>query len=158
MGSKKLNGPIFMRWLYILDDVDRHYSLKIMQHSSLTADVLVGVWAHFFNRKQILISLTLAWIIGAFTYNTWLPNLGFKPLERETSGFDKFRLGCCAFFTYGFGLIMLLIFAQTFKYTIKRPRPTIIPELKRPGLNLRGGEDGTYSMPSGDSAAGACFC
>jgi len=53
---------------------------------------------------------------------------------------------------------VLVAFAQTFKYTIRRPRPNIIPNKERWGKNLRGSEDGTFSMPSGDSAASADFC
>lgn len=129
-----------------------------MEVNTKWANVVLCVWAHFFNRKQILISLSLVWFIGAFTYNTWLPNLGYKQIERDVSGIEKFRLGFVAFWIYGLGLIVLVAFAQTFKYTIRRPRPTIVPNSVRWGKNLRGSEDGTFSMPSGDSAAAADFC
>lgn len=102
----------YIRWLYILDDYDKQFSRKIMEHSSPLADVVLGIWAHFFNRKQILISLALTWIICSQTYNTWLPKLGFQPIEkREVTGSEKFRLGACMFLTYGFGLIWLVTLA-----------------------------------------------
>ena len=145
--------------LYQIDELDKHYSMLLMQSNSKPLNALLCIWAHFFNRKQILISLTITWILGTFTYNTWLPNLGFKPIERTDLSFtDSIRLGCALFWIYGFGLIVLVIFAQIFKYSIRRPRPNPLPNAVRWGLDLRGGEDGTFSMPSGDSAAATTFC
>ena len=43
------------------------------------------------------------------------------------------------------------------KYTIKRPRPDI-PENTPRLIDLRVHEAGSWSMPSGDSAAAAAFC
>ena len=43
------------------------------------------------------------------------------------------------------------------KYSIKRQRPERRTDVTR-FANLRGKENGTYAMPSGDSSAGAVFC
>ena len=51
-----------------------------------------------------------------------------------------------------------MIFGVTIlKYMIKRPRPILREDTKRLS-NLRRFENGTYSLPSGDSGAAAVFC
>ena len=66
-------------------------------------------------------------------------------------------MGFTYMWVYGFALLILVSIAQTLKYSLKRPRPNVLPNSVRWGLNLRGVEDGTYSMPSGDAMAAACF-
>lgn len=68
----------------------------------------------------------------------------------------KIRIGFAYMWVYGFALLLLVIFAQLFKYTIRRPRPENLRN-KRWGTDLRGREDGTFSMPSGDSACAANY-
>ena len=58
---------------------------------------------------------------------------------------------------FGFTLLVNVCCTQCMKYTLKRERPERIPGTKRCN-NLRAAENGTWSMPSGDSAAAAVFC
>ena len=44
------------------------------------------------------------------------------------------------------------------KYTLRRSRPKALDHTVRWGSDLRKAEEGTYSMPSGDTAAAALFC
>ena len=44
------------------------------------------------------------------------------------------------------------------KYTLRRSRPKALNFTVRWGSDLRKAEEGTYSMPSGDTAAAALFC
>jgi membrane-associated phospholipid phosphatase len=59
--------------------------------------------------------------------------------------------------TYGISLLVMVTSTQILKYLIKRARPVALSHTKRIG-NLRKAEEGTYSMPSGDSAAASLFC
>ena len=60
-----------------------------------------------------------------------------------------------------FALMLLLMVISTtiLKKLIKRPRPPVPDMIYAKRMNnLRGREDGTFAMPSGDSAACALFC
>ena len=56
-------------YLYKVDDVDKHYSRLLQGHKSLAADVMLSLWAHLFNRGQIVITILLSLAVGSFTYN-----------------------------------------------------------------------------------------
>ena len=51
-----------------------------------------------------------------------------------------------------------MLSTQALKYTIRRARPNILLHTKRITRWMRTCEDGTFSMPSGDSSAGALCC
>jgi membrane-associated phospholipid phosphatase len=55
--------------LYRLDQFDKYYSSKLQNHKSLTADLLLTLPAHLFNRIEITISILLSLIVGSLTYN-----------------------------------------------------------------------------------------
>ena len=87
-----------------------------------------------------------------------LKSLGYKPVERELNALERFRYGWVLLFIYGFTLLAMVSSTQIAKYSIRRARPDYLPHVRRMGKNLRKHEDGTFSMPSGDSAAAAVFC
>ena len=58
---------------------------------------------------------------------------------------------------YGITLLVMVSCTQALKYIIRRERPTNKDDLWRL-VDMRSVENGTFSMPSGDSAAGAVFC
>lgn len=70
---------------------------------------------------------------------------------------EKLQYGICFFFLYGLSLLLMVCCTQVMKYTIRRERPKPRPEVSR-FANLRVKENGTFSMPSGDSSAAAVFC
>jgi membrane-associated phospholipid phosphatase len=59
---------------------------------------------------------------------------------------------------YGVALLAMVGAVQTLKYSLKRPRPEQLSHTYRFHSDLRKKEEGTYAMPSGDSAAAAIFC
>jgi hypothetical protein len=65
--DKKLadDANVFIRYLYIMDGLDKHYSKQIMENDAKWMIALLCVWAHVFNRKQILITLSLVLVIGS---------------------------------------------------------------------------------------------
>lgn len=157
-GSAKLGGSVFFRTLYRIDSLDKHYSRILHEHTSVYANVVLTVWAHFFNRGQIVMSILFSMLTGSIYYNTWLENLGYKPIERELTTGEQARFGIVFMLTYMAALIALVISTQAAKYSIRRPRPDRIPNTPRWGKDLRAHENGTFAMPSGDAAAGAIFC
>lgn len=147
----------FFRSLYYIDEVDKKYSSYLQEHTSVYANAILCVPAHLFNRGNIVITLTFSLFVGALTYNTWLENLGYQRIERDVSPLEQARFGLIFMLTYIAALVALVISVQTAKYTIKRPRPNRLPNTPRWGKDLRAHENGTFSMPSGDSAAGTIF-
>lgn len=83
--------------------------------------------------------------------------MGFRPLGRELTGLEQFRVGCDFMLYYGISLLFMVCSTQILKYTIRRARPNPLPNTKRIH-DLRGREHGTFSMPSGDAAAASVFC
>mgnify|MGYP000855146031 CR=1 FL=1 len=67
--AEKSTLSLFYRYLYKVDDVDKHYSRILQGHKSLAADVMLSLWAHLFNRGQIVITILLSLAVGSFTYN-----------------------------------------------------------------------------------------
>lgn len=83
--------------------------------------------------------------------------LKYRTLQHETTALEKFLYGVVFMLTYGISLLVMVTSTQILKYLIKRTRPDALSHTKRIG-NLRKAEEGTYSMPSGDSAAASLFC
>jgi membrane-associated phospholipid phosphatase len=79
-------------------------------------------------------------------------------LEKDITLIQRVRFGLVFFWMYGFALLALVAAAQTLKYSIRRERPQMLPQTKRINAELRLKEEGTFSMPSGDSGAAAVFC
>lgn len=146
------------RILYKIDEVDRHYSAKFHETSKLSIELVLIIFAHFFNRLWIVFSFILATFVGYFRYDVMLESLGYQPVNKEDLDFvARLRLGFTFTLYYALCLGVMVTSTQILKYTIRRPRPERLPHTSRLN-NLRKAEDGTFSMPSGDSSAAACFC
>ena len=59
----------------------------------MVADITLTLFAHLFNRGQIVITILLSLFVGSFTYDLWLQNLGFKPIETVPTNGEAIRLG-----------------------------------------------------------------
>lgn len=82
---------------------------------------------------------------------------GYQAEQHEVTMEKSLSFGLCFFSLYSLTLLICVSSTQFTKYAIKRERPKRHLETSR--LNdLRGKENGTYAMPSGDSAAAAVFC
>ena len=70
---------------------------------------------------------------------------------------EKLEYGICFFILYIVSLLCMVATTQTMKKTIRRERPIKRLDTQRVS-NLRDKENGTFSMPSGDSSAAAVWC
>lgn len=84
--------------------------------------------------------------------------MGYQPVEADVTFIQRVRLGFVFFWIYGFALLGMVAFAQMFKYTLRRQRPTMPPGTVRIHAALRTHEEGTFAMPSGDTGAAGVFC
>jgi hypothetical protein len=57
-----------------------------------------------------------------------------------------------------FALLGTVVTTQTLKYSLRRRRPDFNKSVYRFKNCLRETEEGTYSMPSGDSTAAGLYC
>jgi len=116
------------------------------------------IFAFTFNRGRIIFPILLSGLIGYFGYNRMLRMNGYKELdEKKVDNELQTNLGLVFLLFYSFCLLAMVISTQILKYTIKRQRPRSLPDTYRI-VDMRTVEDGTFSMPSGDSSAAAVFC
>jgi len=113
--------------------------------------------AHLFNRMIILVPMSFSVMLGSLNYDYMLTNNGFQAVGDKIAAKDKLGYGFCFFFLFGICLLLMVCCTQIMKYTIKRERPKRRLDTKRLS-DLRGKENGTYAMPSGDVSAAAVFC
>ena len=124
--------------------------------NSIAIELVLFPFAHVFNRFYNTIPFLLSIFVGAFRYDNLMQATGHQELG-EISSLKKFRLGMSFMCFYGCTLLLMIISVQIIKVTLKRTRPQRNIKTQRLS-NLRAAENGTYSMPSGDSAAAAVFC
>lgn len=125
--------------------------------NSIAIELVLFPFAHVFNRFYNIIGFLLSIFVGAFRYDNMMQATGYHVLGEQISLFEKFRLGLCFLVLYGCTLVVMITSVQIIKVALKRPRPQRNIKTQRLS-NLRAAENGTYSMPSGDSAAAAVFC
>jgi len=125
--------------------------------SSKWIEAILFIPAQLFNRIIIVLPLGICILLGAARYDNMLTVNGFKPLDDKVSDEMRLSFGFCFFVLFGVCLLMMVCCTQLMKYTIRRERPKRRVETQRM-RDLRVLENGTYSMPSGDSSAAAVFC
>ena len=145
------------RLIWRLDEIDKHYSRMLQEKSSLAIELVLFLFAHFFNRGFATISILMSGLVGAYRYDIMLYQLGFRPVNHEISPIEQLRYGAVFMVYYAVSLLVMVCSTQILKYSFRRQRPKNLPYTNRI-RNLRNKEDGTFSMPSGDSAAAALFC
>lgn len=106
--EKPIINSRFFRFLYRLDEIDKYYSKMLQEHTSLTANLILVIWAHFFNRAYATFSILLSCLVGAFRYNEIFVNLGYHPIDFEVSMSERFRFGVVFMLTYGFALLAMV--------------------------------------------------
>ena len=151
-------GGICCRWLTYLSQLDREWSEKLQRNNNKYVEAfLFCVPAHMFNRMIILAPMGLCVIMGATNYDYMLETNDFKPIGTKASDELRLGFGFCFFALYGISLLLMVCCTQLMKYSIKRERPKRRSDTTRIS-DLRVKENGTFSMPSGDSSAAAVFC
>ena len=113
--------------------------------------------AQLFNRVIIVVPLGICILLGANRYDSMLTSNGYKAKGADIEGNLRISYGFCFFVMYGICLLLMVCCTQLMKYSLKRERPKRRAETTR-FRDLRVLENGTFSMPSGDSSAAAVFC
>lgn len=131
--------------------------MSLHASTNISLELVLICFAAFFNRGMVTISILLSCLVGAYRYEAFLFNLGYRPVQHELSIVERLRYGVVFMLYYAVALGIMVSSTQIMKYTIKRPRPEI-PAAATRMVNLVKHEAGTWAMPSGDSAAAACFC
>ena len=106
---------------------------------------------------QAAIGIILSLFVGAIRHDTLLQEMGYQPAGPNISLGEQFRYGFAFMLYYALSLLAMVTSTQILKYSIRRQRPKSLSYTIRMH-NLRKVDDGTYSMPSGDSSAAALFC
>lgn len=141
-----------------MDNLDRNLSQRLQSNNNkLVEAILFCIPAHLFNRVIVLIPVLITLILGAKNYDHMLTVNGFKAVGENISDGQRISYGLCFASLYMLCLLLMVCCTQLMKYTIKRERPKRRSDTTRIS-DLRVKENGTYSMPSGDSAAAAVFC
>ena len=141
-----------------LDSIDKRLSNKLIHSDNQALGYLLFIFAFTFNRVRIVFPILLCGFIGYLGYNNMLIVNGYKPLaEKEATQELTSNLGLVFLVQYALCLLAMVLCTQVLKYTIRRQRPSTIPGTYRL-VDMRSCEDGTFSMPSGDSSAAAVFC
>ena len=139
--------------------MDKHYSKKFSELSLPWLELILVVPAHYFYRTWGVVQCILfSSVIGAYHYNEMLENLNFLTIQTPITFTQKFRLGLVFMFLIAFALLGTVITTQSLKYTLRRKRPEHNKNVARFKNCLRETEEGTYSMPSGDSTAAGLYC
>ena len=158
MDSEPCRAPgSCMRMLHWLDNFDKYYSRQLQEMTSLPVELCLIIPAHCFNRVYATSGIILSLFVGALRYEVLLQEMGFRAVGHEITVVEQFRYGAVFMIYYGLSLLAMVTSTQILKYSIKRARPKSLSFTKRMN-NLRKAEEGTYSMPSGDSSAAALFC
>lgn len=69
-------------------------------------ELILTIFAHFFNRIYALIGFVISLIVGYFRYDVMLESLGFKPAEPDITSGKKWRLALAWMLFYGFVLLL----------------------------------------------------
>lgn len=62
------------------------------------------IFAGFFNRAMVTISIIISCLVGAFRYDAFLSNLGYRPAMHELTVVEKIRYGVMFMIYYALAL------------------------------------------------------
>lgn len=138
------------------DALDRKWSERVHSMDNFAVELVLFPFAHFFNRFYNILGFITTFLAGSYRYDYMLTTNGYQPLGAVESS-TQFRMGLCFLVYYILTSGVMIGFVWVMKLVTKRIRPQRNPKTSRLN-NLRASENGTYSMPSGDSAQAALFC
>ena len=150
-------GMVCCKAIEWLGAIDRALSEKVQRSNSKLVESILFIPAHLFNRWVIVIAIAFTGVMGYFRYDKMLAYNNYVELGSEIPNSTKFCLGVSFAVFYGLCLLVMVISTQIMKYSFRRERPKKRTDTER-WSDLRAKENGTYSMPSGDSSAAAVFC
>lgn len=156
-GKKQKPSGAFGKTLAYLDEIDKKYSRQLQNESTLGIELPLILPALFWNRAMCAVGIVMSCGVGALRCEVLLSQMGYREVKHELDSLERFRYGLVFMIYYALSLLVMVTSTQILKYTIRRERPQLLTHTKRL-INLRKHENGTFSMPSGDSSAAAVFC
>ena len=131
-----------------LNEMDIYYSSLLHNMESKGVDVFLIFWAHIFNRAWTLIPVMMMIPISYYQSE----NLYYN---QEMPGQKKWSRSFTFFFYFVLAGVFTVLMNSGLKKIIKRERPTRNDVCRI--TSLRNKENGTFSMPSGDTVFAALW-